>query len=1522
MTFEEIMDFNKPYNQKNFDDLVEGIKCKRVVPYIGAGMSMLFEDIYPLWGVFLNNTRNVFLGDEEKIVFDKIDDYEEQADFLFKEIGQRSFSKHLKMIFGQDKLDLRDENDFIDKSVYLIPMIFDSGLIITTNYDKVLEKIYVLHNKTLTVSHPGHFEALNNALRNGELVLYKIHGDITESITSIVLTKEQYETVYSNIELKKMLTQVYTSKEILFLGCSLQKDRPLELLCKVSEAGMGHYAIIPVSNEKKKTRRVDLENEYYTQSIMYPEGKHEAVRIILEHIAELVVPEAYQKLKKASLDGNSAKSLSNQLTEEWFHKQNDMQIKNLGDRYLPELNVELSLEHIFNSLGKNKEYKYRFKEKTDKVLVCIKQQNIEELLEYITDIEEIIDSFLVKTNEVLDVSILNNNFEKIIQLLDFKIDVYKNGLAEGKYKNDKEIDDELYKLYQVQKSIHQYIDYIQSTEIDILNNPYMLLHSDGGMGKSHIIAHTVEKRNMYNQKSLLLLGQHFKLDKNPRKQILEILALDCEFEELLQTLNDIGEKEQQRVILFIDALNEGQGKEIWKYYLSGIVEEIKKYPWLGLVASIRSEYIPSLMDNNSKLDESLVFVEHKGFSNTEYKAMRKYFDVYGIHYSDIPMPNQEFRNPLFLRLMCETFRGNEIDLDTISFTDIYKNYLKIINLRISESCTYSRHINAVTEILNEMVKYKYESGQGNNLIPLSDGIKIMIDIAKKYSIDNIIIDELLASGVINKTVNSLDEEYINVTYEKLEDYIYANLLVKELKEIGIMEFSEKYKKLLSYEDILEVLSIILSEETDIAIPNEIFDIFKNNEKSTSIIRAFINALKWRKTSTITDKTLDYINNVILNNSGYEVNFYNILILISTKTKHRLNANFIVNHILQKNMADRDSRFIPIFNDIYAEEESSINRLLGWCFDKEVCTNAHSETISLAAKMIAIFLISSNRKLRDESTKALISILTSNIDILISVLETYDNVDDPYIMERLYAVAFGCIVSEQSEDMVEKLVVYVYNKIFDVDYVYPNILLRDYAKNIIDYGKYKVNSEILVDMNVEPPYKSNFPEVPGDEVIEEYEYDYESPDFKDYYWSQNAILNSMQVEYSRDGQPGGYGDFGRYTFQSYFARYKGIDYNDLKNIAIKKVFDMGYDVEKHGRFDRKVPSGRSTDKIYERIGKKYQWIALYELAAQVADNYKIEVHTDCYGSKQECYCKGTFEPNIRDIDPTTLPILNNNENKVIHNRLFQFTSKPNNKWLEDFSDFPNINDMVNMSYKNQEFILLNGWYIWSEEDNSKNEIYKNPKKDMWVLINSYIVKTEQLEAVVTDLTGKDFIGRWLAEPNDNYILYNKEYYWSEGYKFFKNPYYCGEEYTLIDKYDNKLDKNHKVLLPTSKYSSEWQGDRVQESDFNSWHKPCSDLFYGMRLKYGNGNSILYNDNDEIICFESSELINENIGFFIKKENFLRYLKEQGYSVFWTMLAEKRIIDTTYNYSQYKTPTISGVYTLDGEGILEGDTVKNE
>lgn len=286
MNFQEIMAFNEPYNQKNFDALVKKIKLHQVVPYIGAGMSMLFQGVYPSWGRFLDATFEEFCKHLPKETFDKLN-YEDKADFLYDEMGKLSFADNLKNTFGQEHLD-KNVGDFIDKPMYLLPVIFEKGLLMTTNYDKVIEKSYILHNKNLTVSHPGHFEILNGALRDNELLLYKIHGDISEAIDSIILTKAQYESAYNNEQLIETLKQIYSSKSMLFLGCSLEKDRPIRLLCEVSKSGMTNYAIISCKNESKKEKRIQLENEYFTQAIIYPDGKHECLRIILEEIEKII----------------------------------------------------------------------------------------------------------------------------------------------------------------------------------------------------------------------------------------------------------------------------------------------------------------------------------------------------------------------------------------------------------------------------------------------------------------------------------------------------------------------------------------------------------------------------------------------------------------------------------------------------------------------------------------------------------------------------------------------------------------------------------------------------------------------------------------------------------------------------------------------------------------------------------------------------------------------------------------------------------------------------------------------------------------------------------------------------------------------------------------------------------------------------------------------------------------------------------------------------------------------------------
>ena len=54
-------------------------------------------------------------------------------------------------------------------------------------------------------------------------------------------------------------------------------------------------------------------------------------------------------------------------------------------------------------------------------------------------------------------------------------------------------------------------------------------------------------------------------------------------------------------------------------------------------------------------------------------------------------------------------------------------------------------------------------------------------------------------------------------------------------------------------------------------------------------------------------------------------------------------------------------------------------------------------------------------------------------------------------------------------------------------------------------------------------------------------------------------------------------------------------------------------------------------------------------------------------------------------------------------------------------------------------------------------------------------------------------------------------------------------------------------------------------------------------------------------------------------FLKYLKDHNYSIFWTVLAEKRIIaNRDWGNRYYKHPHISGVYTIDENGKLKGDT----
>ena len=102
-----------------------------------------------------------------------------------------------------------------------------------------------------------------------------------------------------------------------------------------------------------------------------------------------------------------------------------------------------------------------------------------------------------------------------------------------------------------------------------------------------------------------------------------------------------------------------------------------------------------------------------------------------------------------------------------------------------------------------------------------------------------------------------------------------------------------------------------------------------------------------------------------------------------------------------------------------------------------------------------------------------------------------------------------------------------------------------------------------------------------------------------------------------------------------------DLNAAKRWIAKRSYDYGWTQERFGNDRRQMGLyTRSRPKI-ERIGKKYQWLALSELLSKIADNYWME--GEC-GKLPKCYANPLDIGFVRDIDPTIL-IENENHRKV-------------------------------------------------------------------------------------------------------------------------------------------------------------------------------------------------------------------------------------------------------------------------------------
>lgn len=822
-----------------------------------------------------------------------------------------------------------------------------------------------------------------------------------------------------------------------------------------------------------------------------------------------------------------------------FKNNVDDSVANLGPRYCQKVNVKTGTAKYFDCVAKTRAYYERLNKTIDSWLTE-KNYRIRKDSSRIGNLEARLKA--IRDDFTFTLKELDTSVEAIIEFADLmkRINDFQNELEDVRHRlytdysmteNDehyrKELEADESRLSEISRDLYSFISVYEDLKINLANNPYLIIKGEAGCGKSHLMGDVASKRIDEGLPTLLFLGTDFS-EGTYEHAITSKIGFSGAFQEFLSSFNQIGTQVGSRALLMIDALNEGPQAELWKDRLSGLIKSLKDYPAIGLVISVRDTYFDDVIPDCVETDSDATIIEHKGFKGLEYEAVRQFCLAYELNLPNVPILTPEFCNPLFLKIVCDTLEASgekDFPKGFNGVTTLFNKYFCILDKKFSEKKTEYKYRDVVSSSIRTLAIPVFEAKYNLRKKDADLLLHQTFPFCK-----NLLVD-LIDNNVLLKTKDPFEEENndcVVFTYQRISDFIIAREVVSKYQNWESFAVNIKTDKTLrsifvdkhwSFKGILEAMAILIPEKfaheiTDVIrfIPEEEYERGYSTCLYT-ISEAQINSLCWRSIESINKEAIRQF----LGSSYCSISpegWYNKLVELSTIPNHPFNADYFHALLMRLTMPKRDGIFQFFFNDCAGYDENKcanpLRRLIDWAWSEDVSVNADSESIRLAAIMLCWTLSSTYIKHRDEATKALVNLLSEQVEVLIDTLRLFANVDDMYVYERLFAVAYGVALRTSSRDGLTKLAKYVYETIFKHNNPPKDILLRDHARNIVEYAKYKVELNAVNMKKVRPPYSSVLPEWPTDEEIEHYHINYDEPDFKERKGSeQNQIWNSVK-----------------------------------------------------------------------------------------------------------------------------------------------------------------------------------------------------------------------------------------------------------------------------------------------------------------------------------------------------------------------------------------------------------------------------
>lgn len=1016
--------------------------------------------------------------------------------------------------------------------------------------------------------------------------------------------------------------------------------------------------------------------------------------------------------------------------------------------------------------------------------------------------------------------------------------------------NDRERDPKLIEYQKVKKEDidelkkqFEKLNEIYNISRDLLKFQCAFIHGIAGSGKTHSLCMFAEHHKVDCQPYLLYGGQYVA-NESFVLQTETILGFPNGLEGLDIYMND----KNRYAVIIVDAINEGVGLNYWKDILMRLPQDVEKYKNIRFVFSAR---IPDNSDFNIGPHNKWVVRSIEGFYDYE-EAIDKYFDKFGVDKAFKKKSFFEFYNPLFLRIFCIAYnRIPNHKRQSITKLELFLIYLQVRNEKIAEIIDEDSYLDVTSKYLINLAEISLDNSNYGE-ITRDEARSVSYNIYHYKSWRNSLLYACLKETLLLESYgNDRNTPCVEYEFENLGDFLrVAAFLKKEMKKDEVTKYlTNKKNQVSAYGNsrirFIHFVGALLSIEND-NLKEFTETVFAGKEWDDELYDTlqYRGPLRLR----ILTKFINEGNDKLLPSLIRDSDAYSYA---EMKSLH--------NVLMQMSLTERDLKWSIQVNHLYDWNGKQL------FVDMKIAKQTEDQTDDDLKKVLLLMvwlLSSSYPTLRAIIIRHISHILTDNPLLANAIIELFRNCNDPYVINGLYCAIYGVTLNIRDTEAVDSIAKIIYKFNYADESVIPNDwMVRYWTMKILERANF-LNHDINYWDKVHPPFHlNNNPYNLLNNVI--------SID-SDYFGNSKGSEHLYFSLFNNNS------DFNRYIIGTNFSSTDGILINKDTNKSVQKkdivdmigvrVKELGWN-DDLGRYDDDKYSVTSYVNETERMGKKYQWIAYYDIMGRL---------TDCCFMRKEKYGEGKNE--MQNINYPWYADIRN----------YFDPSLDVNAYRETIVNLSVIGDMNVVGENEENWIdnndLLPAFRFKAKDDNGNVyimlygfEMVKKEGKEFAVISNSAFVRNGNVTKFKKWCETQNFYGRWMPERTGSIDFLWNEYPWADSYK------------SSIEEHEWERPSNDCpcdiMLSYTAQLQEYWEGIAYEDEYLPTVYMPCRKIMEEMRLYCSKVRGIIKSEKDDSIVAVNLSAEVGMSGLFIRKDVLDKFLTKNRYTMFYYVLGEK-------------------------------------